>query len=104
LFFWTEAQELWKMRNKETHQPENTRIEMENTVRRMYEEQHLTRAIDRHQIFSRDLEDRLRDNDSALQAWIERFEEAFHVSKQAAQEEATANTRRITDYFTITGE
>jgi hypothetical protein len=102
-FMWTEAQELWMIRNNDTHQQPQIRKELETRVRKMYEEQELATARDRRIIFSKELQERLKDNDVQLEAWLDRFEEALEASKKAALEIATANTRRITDYFGTAG-
>ena len=61
VFMWTEVHALWKTRNEQVHNPDNTlqRQDLEQQVSELYNQEDQVLAEDRN-IFSMSLQDRIR--------------------------------------------
>ena len=100
LFMWNEANELWKQRNTDIHDPDQTlqRDELEQQVRNLYDQEEQVLAEDRR-IFNLSLQDRLRHHSQQLHDFIQLQGHTIAHSLRQSAVQATANVRRMTEYF-----
>ena len=97
---WTEANTLWQQRNESLHDPNNTiqRRDLEQQIRDLYDKDELVLAEDRG-IFDVPLQERLRHHTQQLHDFIQVQGATIAHSIQQKITRATANFRRITDFF-----
>ena len=97
---WTEAHALWKTRNEQVHNPDNTlqRQDLEQQLSELYNQEDQVLAEDRN-IFSMSLQDRIRQQSQQLHDFIQIHQPTIAHSIREQITRANANVRRLTEYF-----